>query len=97
MGICPLNTKKEGGWKEAEWLVIPFDRPVQVGACPIVGQLSSFRDAPLGAAPESRGDGYAVRSPPTPCWSRSPPNPCGHGGAPGRIPSSSRSAVTTCA
>jgi predicted exporter len=36
MGNCPLNPKEEDeGY--AEWLVIPFDRPVQVAACSIVG------------------------------------------------------------
>src|SRR5712664_839989 len=29
-----------GGWMEAGWLVIPFDRPVQVAACSIVGLAS---------------------------------------------------------
>jgi predicted exporter len=36
MGNCPLNPKEEDeGY--AEWLVIPFDRPVQVAARSIVG------------------------------------------------------------
>ena len=42
---------------EAEWLVIPFDRAVQVAACSIVGQPRSFRGAPTGpreARPDER-------------------------------------------
>src|ERR1700689_1586028 len=78
---------KEEGWKEAKWLVIPFDRPVQVGACPIVGP----------AAISARLFGQAVRSPPAPYWSRWPRNPCGRGAGLSRIPSSSRSAATTSA
>src|ERR1019366_5343015 len=47
---------EEGGWKEAEWLVIPFDRPVQVAPCAIVGPaLISIRTIPplsfRGASP----------------------------------------------
>jgi hypothetical protein len=32
-----------GGWKEADWLVIPFACSVQVAACSIVSRLSLFR------------------------------------------------------
>jgi hypothetical protein len=38
MEICPLKVKEEDG-RKLKWLVIPFDRPVQVAACSIVGQL----------------------------------------------------------
>src|SRR6266567_8750950 len=43
-----------GGWRKLKWLVIPFDRPVQVAPCSIVDtarnsiraiRLSSFRGA----------------------------------------------------
>jgi hypothetical protein len=60
MGNCPLNPKEEDeGY--AEWLVIPFDRPVQVAACSIVGvALISIRATFVipgwseGPDPESR-------------------------------------------
>jgi hypothetical protein len=48
-----------------EVVVIPFDGAVQVRLSSIVGH-SSFRDAPLGAGPESRttdrGYGFRARS-----------------------------------